>query len=464
MKKSFRMLTCALLTTVLLAGCGTPAAGPSATTTAASGTAAQTTTAAESAAAAESTVATTDALPAVEVSIVYATGDQVSAELMHQRVVDFMAAHPGVTITEKLSNEGAYLDAIKTLDAVGELPDIIEMRDTPLFVRAGKLGELPADITGLFANSVPFDGKIYTAPISNVYPNGIIYSKKAFADAGVQVEDIKTYDDFLAACGKIKDTGIAPIVVGGSDIWHIGFWWSYFWLNHVAVDNPNWIADRYAGKASFTDASVKAAMEDLNKLFQSGYVEKGWASTAESQCPSILVSGQAAMYYTGPFSFTQIQEADPSFEFGFFALPNQDGKFNVTGGVTPGGWAINAETQKDADKTKVVYVFIREFFEKETYTAFCKRASAIPSLIEDISYETGEQMASALEIAKTADSIHLNWNQNIGENELPPNFRNFCYKLVSEWFLNVSTVEDGLKTMDAEWENVTKDFNPVLKK
>ncbi|MDR3191466.1 MAG: hypothetical protein LBT87_00190, partial [Treponema sp.] len=79
------------------------------------------------------------------ITITYATGNQLTADLMHARVEGFMRENPQVTLVEKLSNEGSYLDAIRTLDAVGEFPDLIEMRDTPLFARAGKLGELPAD-------------------------------------------------------------------------------------------------------------------------------------------------------------------------------------------------------------------------------------------------------------------------------------------------------------------------------
>jgi hypothetical protein len=84
---------------------------------------------------------------------------------MHERVAGSMRLNPHVTIVEKLSNEGSYLDAIRTLDAVGELPDLIE-RNTPQFVRAGKLGVLPDDnIANLFEITAPFDGKVYTAPI-----------------------------------------------------------------------------------------------------------------------------------------------------------------------------------------------------------------------------------------------------------------------------------------------------------
>ena len=397
----------------------------------------------------------------ISVTIVYATGNQMTADLMHERVEGFMRQNPHVTLVEKLTNEGSYLDALRTLDAVGELPDLIEMRDTPLFVRAGKLGELPKDITDLFETTVPFNGKVYTAPIDESYPNGIIYSKKIFNQLGIKVQDIKTYNDFLNVCEKIKNSGVAPIVVGGSDIWHIGFWWGYFWLNEVAVKSPDWIARRYANQVHFTDPEVRAAMSGFNELFQKGYIEKGWTSTGEGQCPSVLVSGRAAMYYIGPFAFQQVNEADPKFEYGFFALPDKNGKLNVMGGPTAQGWAINAETQKNAGKAQVVYDFIRYFFSKDVYTGYLKVGNFLPSLKVKPSYPTTEQFQEVLRIASVANNKQLNWNQKIGQNELPPNFRNYCYKLASEWFLNVSSIDDGLKAMDREWETATKDFNPV---
>jgi raffinose/stachyose/melibiose transport system substrate-binding protein len=398
---------------------------------------------------------------AVTVTVTYATGNQLTADLLHERIEGFMGKNPRVKLVEKLSNEGAYLDSLRTLDAVGELPDLIEMRDTPLFVRAGKLGELPPDIVNLFEITVPFDGKVYTAPIDESYPTGIIYSKKIFSRLGISPADIKTYGDFLNVCEKIKNAGIAPIVVGGSDIWHIGFWWGYFWQNEVAVKDPDWIARRYANRARFTDPEIKAAMSGLTGLFQKGYIEKGWTSTGEGQCPSILVSGRAAMYYIGPFAFNQVTEADPQFEWGFFALPGKDGRLNVMGGPTAAGWGINAEAQKNGEKAAAIYDFIRYFFDREVYTGFLKQSNLLPSLKNKPAYETTEQFREVLRIAATADNKQLNWNQKTGVNELPPNFRNYCYKLASEWFLNVSSIDEGLRGMDREWENATKDFNPV---
>ncbi len=453
MKKACSLLIVTLTLLALLAGCASTS--PSATPPASSGVSAGGTSPTASPSQSEAPKAP------VELTIVYATGDQLGSDLMHARVEGFMQENQHVKIVEKLSNEGAYLDALQTLDAVGELPDVIEMRDMPVFVRAGKLGELPSDIIDLFGTVVDMDGKYYTAPLFESYPVGIVYSKKIFNDLGIKVEDIRVYDDFLTVCEKIKNSGVAPIVVGGSDIWHIGFWWSYFWRNNVSVNNPDWLSDRYSDKVSFTNPDVKAAMEGLNELFQKGYIEKGWASTTEAQCPSILVSGQAAMYYIGSFAFSQIIEADPSFEFGFFAIPGKDGKYNITGGPTTQGWAINAETQKDPAKAEAVYDFIKYFFRTDVYTDFVSQYQQLPTLKESITFPATEQFEESMRISANADDKQLNWNQGVGNNEMPPNFRNYCYKLCSEWFLNVSGIDDGLVAMDAEWVNCTKDFNPV---
>ena len=400
---------------------------------------------------------------ATTITATYATGNELTANLMRERIMGFQRANPNVRIVERLSNEGAYLDSLRTLDAVGEFPDLIEMRDTPLFVRAGRLGELPRDIVNLFEITVPFNGRVYTAPIDESYPTGIIYSRRIFNQLGIRAENIRTYQDFLAACERIRASGVAPIVIGGADIWHIGFWWGFFWQNEVAVRHPDWIARRYANQVRFTDPEIRAVITGLNELFQRGFIERGWASTSEGLAPSILVSGQAAMYYIGPFAFNQITEADPNFDFGFFALPDRNGRINAMGGPTAAGWAINADTQRtDPAKTEAVYNFIRYFFRNDNYSEFLRVGNFLPSTRARPNYPTTPLFQEVLRIASTADNKQLNWNQKIGNDELPPNFRNYCYRLVGELFLNQTTVDEVLRAMDREWEVATRDFNPVL--
>ena len=54
--------------------------------------------------------------------------------------------------------------------------------------------------------------------------------------------------------------------------------------------------------------------------------------------------------YSGTHMFSQIAQADPEFEMGWFAIPSPDGKTRLVGGGGVGGLAISAEAAKDPDK------------------------------------------------------------------------------------------------------------------
>ncbi|MDR1128005.1 MAG: extracellular solute-binding protein [Treponema sp.] len=390
------------------------------------------------------------------VTVTYVVGDVLTTNLKHRAIQKFMRLHPQVIMVEKLG------DDIRIMDAVDEFPDLMETRYAPDQVRAGKLGELPKDIVDLFEKTVPIYSRDYTAPIEETYPIGIVYSKKIFRQLGINPEDIKTYGDFLGICEKIKNAGIPPLVFGGADTWHFGFWWGYFWQREIAVQDPDWIARRYAHKTRFSDPEVRAVLTGFKELFERGYIGNDWIATGETQCPDNFVKSLAAMYYIGPFAFQQIAELDPSFEFGFFAIPDDQGRINIIGGPTDTGWAISMDAQNDPSRAEVIYDFIRYFFSREIYAEYLSQSNAISTLKEKYSYTVHEVFQQVLRVAMTADDKQLNWNQKPGANELPQGFRNFCYRLAGQIFLNEFTIDEGLRLLDEEWERRTKQFNPAL--
>ncbi|MDG0813874.1 extracellular solute-binding protein [Cohnella rhizosphaerae] len=99
---------------------------------------------------------------------------------MADAIAAFTKANPNIKIKD-ISEGGsmAYLDWLKTKEAVGEFPDLIEMRDTQLFAEAGKIAELPQEWLDLIAAPPALNDKHYTAPIAGTVPQGIIYSKKS---------------------------------------------------------------------------------------------------------------------------------------------------------------------------------------------------------------------------------------------------------------------------------------------
>lgn len=438
-KQMFTLLSLILALSVVLTACGgnnKTAESPSASAPAASSPAAS----------------ETPAPKEVEFTIGYAPGDPAARQAMVDSIKAFTDANPTIKIKD-ISETGSasYLDWLKTKDAVGEYPDLVELRDVQVFVDAGRVAELPADLLDLF-NTVPeLNGKKYVAPINGNAPQGIIYSKKAYADAGV-TELPKTWDDFIAIQEKLKTSGISPIVVGGKDIWHMGFWLNKFLIDQVFVNDPKWNSKRTAKQVSFTDANVVQAMTDYKDLF-SKYVDKGWLSTADNQTASILVSGKAAQLFSGPWMFGQIAEADPSFEFGFYAIPDRSGNLIVNGLPTLAGWSLSAEASKDADKVEAMKSFIRHFYSTEQYTKFLKTSNQLPTTKEAITYEASEQFTQVLNYVNDANvKKSLMINNWFGEDAIPPQFRNWYYKLMQELVINDGDVNEYMKKADTEYD------------
>lgn len=119
-----------------------------------------------------------------ELTFIFADGDEGFKASMNDIVEKFNETYPDITVTVEPGNGGAYSEFIKTKDSVGEFPDIMEMRDTAMYVRAGKLEPLPDDIVSLFITTTEFDGKVYTAPFGGENTQGIIYNKAYFDENG----------------------------------------------------------------------------------------------------------------------------------------------------------------------------------------------------------------------------------------------------------------------------------------
>ena len=215
---------------------------------------------------------------------------------MNEIVNRFNEAYPDITVTIEPGNGGAYSEFIKTKDSVGEFPDVMEMRDTALYVRAGKLEALPEDIVSLFKTTTDFDGSVYAVPLAGENTNGIIYNKKYFDENGFT--EPTTYDEFIALCEAIKEKGdMAPLVVGGQDIWHMGFWFHKVYNDQVLSQDPDFIEHCYEGTKDFSDPTFKAALEELQTIMS--YAQDGWVSTPDAQITTFLVNDMAAMMYGG---------------------------------------------------------------------------------------------------------------------------------------------------------------------
>ena len=450
-KKLLAVLMTTAMTAAALAGCGAPAAQSAQEEAPA---AAEATEAAPAAAAEAGSVVSAP----VELTYIFADGDEGAKASMQEIVSRFNEAYPDITVTIEPGNGGAYSEFLKTKDSVGEFPDVMEMRDTAMYVRAGKLEPLSEDVTSLFLTTTEFDGQVYTAPLSGENTDGIIYNKAYFDENGF--EEPTTYEEFIELCQAIKDKGdMAPLVVGGQDIWHLGFWFNKAYDDQVISQDEDFIEHCYEETKDFNDPAFRATFEEMAEIMQ--YAQDGWTSTPDAQITTFLVNDMAAMMFSGTHMFSQIKEADPDFEYGWFAVPSPDGQTRLVGGAGVGGLAISAESAKDPDKKAAAEEFIKFFYAPENYKIYCETLSFIPTTVDTPDMDVDDVFQEVIDATAAADHLSPMWNGKSGNNELPPDFRNFTYKTCIEYLQGTTDLDSAMTEINKTWQTAMQSFNPV---
>ncbi|MFT4106624.1 MAG: extracellular solute-binding protein [Lacrimispora sp.] len=444
----------ASLAVMMLAGCGQGSNNAATSAPAAGNTTTESSAGGNETSAAKGSVVTEP----TKLTYIFADGDEGAKASMNEIVNRFNSAHPDITVTIEPGNGGAYSEFLKTKDSVGEFPDVMEMRDTAVYARAGKLEPLSQDLIGLFQTTTDFDGTVYTAPLAGENTQGIIYNKKYFDDNGLK--EPATYEEFIQLCQTIKDKGdMAPLVVGGQDIWHMGFLFHKAYNDQVLSQDPDFIKHCYEGTKDFTDPTMKAAFEELQEIMQ--YAQDGWVSTPDAQITTFLVNDMAVMMYSGTHMFSQISSANPDFEAGWFPIPSPDGKLRLVGGGGISGLAISAEAAKDANKKAAAEEFIKFFFEPDNYKVYCETLSFIPTTVDQPKLDVTPVFQEVIDTTLKADDLAPMWNGRVGDNELPPDFRNFTYKTLVEVLQGTRTIDAACEELNKTWNVGIANFNPV---
>ncbi|MDD3336998.1 MAG: ABC transporter substrate-binding protein [Eubacteriales bacterium] len=402
-----------------------------------------------------------DVLPTEDVELTFfcGNGDVKGNEVTETMIANFEAEYPMITINNVTPTASSFSEGLKSLDAVGEFPDLIEARDVPVWARAGKIAEIDPELLTLIKEPTIYNGKCYNVSTNSVLPLGFFYNKAYFTEKGF--EEPKTYQEFIDLCQAIKDDGqMSPIVVGAADIWHMGFSWMQWYINYVTTQDADFIKHCYTGEAKWTDDYVANAFTKYADLYLKGYVDEGFMSTSDSQIASFLVTGKAAMFISGSHMVANIQDADPNFEFGWFPLYNEDGSLNSYGGPGLNGWMYSVDCAADEDKLAAAKLWIKFWLRDDNYSYYLTTMTVAPTTDIEITYDN-EITNKMIATLSSANTVEQGWNAKWGENEIPSAFRNFAYKVAQEWATGAKTIEQGLQEMQTEWDVEIQDFNPV---
>lgn len=384
--------------------------------------------------------------PAVTLNLTYCGQDVIWMSTLQSLANDFMRKYPSIHLELDSCTEGVYMEYLKTKEALGEFPDIMEVKEVNSFIKADKFSEIPEQINQLVDSPVTYNNIAYAVPIySTTY--GIIYNKKLFEQ--FQLEIPKTYSDFLTICSILKNQKITPIGFGGNDLWHWNYWINFFFHMDVQAKEADWKEKKMKNQVSFTNDEMITMLKDFKYLFDQKYIQENYLITTDSQTAPLLSKGDIAMLYCAPFLFEQLHTKNIELdnEFGWFFLPDKTGNIDAIS-ARESYWALSKESCLDQEKKEAATLFLTYFYEINNYRNTLKSMNALPTTKEPVLYPS-------IKIQRELRQDYLyaqKYNDYIGDFETPEGFRDDMYEIVRNIISGITSINQGTKELNQAWE------------
>ena len=351
--------------------------------------------------------------------------DNVAAQALWSKIAaDYEKEHPGVKVQFKYLENEAFKAKLPTMLQSDDFRPslfyswgggVMQAQD-----KAGFLKDLTGEVAASEANLAPtavdafkVDGKVVGVP----WQTGevaIFYNKKLFEKAGVKAEDIKSWDDYLAAVKKIKAAGITPIVVGAGEKWPMHFYYSYLVMR---IGGEHALADAKAGKdGGFKNATFVEAGKRLRELAALDPFQPGYLSTSHSESAKIFGDGKAAMDLMGDWLIGMQGPSStsgkglPAEDIGilsFPVVPGGKGKATDTlGGIN--GFLVTKTAPKEA-------VDFLNFFSQEKYAKEAAETGAYIPVYKGMAEYVKDPLVKEIAQKRAASTYHQNYfDQDLG--------------------------------------------------
>ncbi|WP_309119893.1 extracellular solute-binding protein [Paenibacillus sp.] len=386
----------------------------------------------------------------VEITFLSLITPNLTEEFWDKWIGYFEEQHPDIKVKriQAPSLEGLNDNYAKTLLASGDFPDVLSNISYQDFARADALMEIPIDddvkkIKDI--ESLAIDGKLYTLQAYLQPHTQIFYNKDLFAKAGIE-QLPKSWDEFEAVAEKLHAAGITPILTGGD--WMTTLTFSILTGPEIFGKNPNWYADRNAGKVSYLDDNWMAVAGRYQSLAQKGYFNKGALSIGYTQVEQEFLKGNGAMYPMGSWFTAAYAAAKPDFEVGVFAPPTLDGSGPYMSGSRGTSFAISKITKHpEAALTFAKFLAIDPEFHK----AFGASDGMFSGLVEPINYEFTPLQQGIFELLQEADTMSGYEAQRAGDfpvNGLP----NQLTKVGQNLLINGADLKAEMASLDEYWD------------
>lgn len=250
--------------------------------------------------------------------------------VMEGMAADFDALHPDLTVELEIVDREAWKTQIRNALSANP-PDVVNWyaatRMTPyvdagLFMDISDLWEDPAmaDLAST-KGAMTLNGAQWGVPYT-YYQWGVYYRKDIYEELGLN--EPATWEEELANCQAILDSGRKCYTIGSKFLWTAGGWFDYInsrtngYEFHIALAN---------GEVEWTDERVRATFANWRQLIDMGaFIDDHQSMSWQDAIPPFL-NGEAAAYLMGNFAVAAFRDGgltDDQLDFYQFPQINAD--------------------------------------------------------------------------------------------------------------------------------------------
>ncbi|MBI9106689.1 MAG: carbohydrate ABC transporter substrate-binding protein [Spirochaetales bacterium] len=326
----------------------------------------------------------------VELTMMINFGADTATAVAFEEVVNaFNNEYDGIEVT-LIAGDANYEALMKSKMATNELPDVWSthgwsvMRYSEYLLPLNDQGwgdRLNPAIKPVITDS---NGNFYVLPL-DVDLAGVSYNKSVVKAAGVDIADIRTWDDLFAAMKKIKAIGVTPVHIGGKDNWTIGNFFDWTAPAMYVTDPDNNSSDELLN-GDFDTAKWEILAGLFKEMNEKGYMNVDNLTSTFSDSARALAEGSAAFEFYGNYVLTEAWTYNPNAELGFFPVPafyKSDSPSLISGErAAIGVW-------KDSEYPEESMLLLNYFTRPENMTKI-SASSAIPAGFSDVESDTGK--------------------------------------------------------------------------
>jgi multiple sugar transport system substrate-binding protein len=245
--------------------------------------------------------------------------------VMEGLAAQFDEMHPDLTVNLTIVDREAWKTQIRN-SLSANAPDVVNWyaanRMGP-YVSAGlfeDVSDVWADesMAGLASTkgAMTIDGKQYGVPYT-YYQWGIYYREDIFKELGLS--EPATFDEEMANCAKIIDSGRKCYTIGSKFLWTAGGWFDYMNMRTNGFDFHMQLAQ---GEVEWTDERVRETFANWRKLIDMGAFIDDHQNYSWQEALPFMLKGEATAYLMGNFAVAPMREGGlTDDQLGFYQFP-----------------------------------------------------------------------------------------------------------------------------------------------